>query len=145
MAWMKRAAGVALAAVCLLATGCSRDGGKTEVPLTTQPSGLKYADLVEGTGPAAKVGDTVVVQYVGWLQSGTKFESTYDHGQPAEFKLDEGGLLIKGWMEGITGMKVGGKRKLVIPPDLAYGKRGNPPRIPPNAELTFEVELKEIK
>ncbi len=106
-------------------------------------SGLKYTDVKEGTGAEAKKGDTVAVHYTGWLKDGTKFDSSVDRGQPFEFKLGVG-RVIKGWDEGVAGMKVGGKRKLTIPADLAYGKRGFPPVIPADAELTFEVELLKV-
>ena len=110
----------------------------------TTPSGLKYEDLQEGTGEAAKPGDTVEVHYTGWLKEGTKFDSSKDRGRPFSFRLGAG-QVIKGWDEGVAGMKVGGKRKLIIPPDLGYGARGAGGVIPPNAELTFEVELLGIK
>jgi peptidylprolyl isomerase len=143
----KRAAWATLVLVCLAPAACSRDN-KAEVPLQDAPSksGLKYADLVVGGGPEAKVGDTVSIQYVGWLQSGIKFDSSYDRSppKPLEFKVGSGEM-IKGMEEGISGMKVGGKRRLVLPPELAYGERGQPPRIPPFAELTFEVELVGVK
>ncbi|MEJ2598726.1 MAG: FKBP-type peptidyl-prolyl cis-trans isomerase [Anaerolineales bacterium] len=111
---------------------------------TTTSSGLQIIDEVVGTGQAAKSGDTVSVNYTGWLADGTKFDSSYDRNQPFDFVLGAG-KVIKGWDEGVAGMKVGGKRKLVIPPDLAYGASGFPPTIPPNATLTFEVELVAIK
>lgn len=110
----------------------------------TTESGLRYEDLVVGTGAEAKAGDTVSVHYTGWLVDGTKFDSSVDAGQPFEFKLGVGGV-IAGWDEGVAGMQVGGKRKLVIPPDLGYGAAGSSGVIPANAVLIFEVELLEIK
>jgi FKBP-type peptidyl-prolyl cis-trans isomerase FkpA len=109
----------------------------------TTKSGLKYEDLKEGSGDAAKSGDQVEVHYTGWLKDGTKFDSSKDRGRPFNFELGAG-KVIKGWDEGVAGMKVGGKRKLTIPSELGYGKRGYPPVIPANAELTFEVELLKI-
>jgi FKBP-type peptidyl-prolyl cis-trans isomerase FkpA len=109
----------------------------------TTPSGLKYEDLVEGTGDAAKMGETVSVHYTGWLTDGKKFDSSKDRGQPFPFPLGAG-RVIKGWDEGVQGMKVGGKRKLTIPPQLGYGSRGAAGAIPPNAILVFEVELLKI-
>lgn len=132
----------ALAAVVIL--GCAAGANTMEEKVITTPSGLKYVDLKEGTGPAAKKGDTVEVHYTGWLKDGKKFDSSLDRGQPFTFPLGAG-RVIKGWDEGVAGMKVGGKRKLIIPPDLAYGSRGAGGVIPPNAELTFEVELLKIK
>jgi FKBP-type peptidyl-prolyl cis-trans isomerase len=117
-----------------------KDKEKKEV---TTKSGLKYTDLKEGTGAKAKKGDKVVVHYTGWLTSGKKFDSSVGR-TPFEFTLGAG-KVIKGWDEGVAGMKVGGKRKLVIPPDLGYGKRGAGGVIPPNATLVFEVELLKIK
>jgi FKBP-type peptidyl-prolyl cis-trans isomerase len=105
---------------------------------------LKYEDLKEGQGPEAKKGDEVQVHYTGWLKNGTKFDSSLDRKEPFTFKLGAG-MVIQGWDEGVAGMKVGGKRKLIIPPELAYGKRGAGRVIPPDAELTFEVELLKIK
>ena len=104
---------------------------------------LKKDDLKPGKGPAAKKGDTVRVHYTGRLLDGTKFDSSLDRDEPFEFTIGEGGV-IKGWDEGVPGMKKGGKRKLVIPSDMAYGKRGSPPKIPPDAPLEFEIELVEI-
>lgn len=111
---------------------------------TTTSSGLQVIDEVVGTGQEAKTGDTVSVNYTGWLADGTKFDSSYDRNQTFDFVLGAGNV-IKGWDEGVVGMKVGGKRKLIIPPDLAYGASGYPPVIPANATLTFEVELVSIK
>ena len=112
--------------------------------MVTTASGLQYEDLKEGSGTAAKAGDSVEVHYTGWLKDGTKFDSSLDRGQPFVFPLGAG-RVIKGWDEGVAGMKPGGKRKLVIPATLGYGSRGAGSAIPPNAELTFEVELLKIK
>jgi FKBP-type peptidyl-prolyl cis-trans isomerase FkpA len=111
--------------------------------MQTTPSGLKYEDLAPGAGDEAKAGQTVEVHYTGWLTNGTKFDSSKDHGQPFSFKLGAG-RVIKGWDEGVAGMKIGGKRKLTIPPELGYGARGAGGVIPPNAELIFEVELLKV-
>jgi FKBP-type peptidyl-prolyl cis-trans isomerase FkpA len=120
-----------------------KDKDKKESKVVTTDSGLKYEDLKEGTGDAAKKDDTVEVHYTGWLKDGTKFDSSKDRDEPFKFKLGAG-KVIKGWDEGVVGIKVGGKRKLIIPPELGYGKRGAGNVIPPNAELTFEVELLKI-
>ena len=115
-----------------------------EPKLITTKSGLKYADLEVGTGTEVKSGMLVLVDYEGRLASGEKFDSSYDRREPFSFKIGAG-QVIQGWEEGVIGMKVGGKRKLVIPPDLGYGEAGAPPRIPPNATLTFEVKVLQAK
>ncbi|HXF94136.1 MAG TPA: FKBP-type peptidyl-prolyl cis-trans isomerase [Nitrospiraceae bacterium] len=107
-------------------------------------SGLRYVDLVVGTGRQAELGDTATVHYTGWLENGKQFDSSRDRGEPFSFRVGAG-RVIKGWDEGVQGMKVGGKRKLIIPPDLGYGARGAGGVIPPNATLTFEVELLELR
>src|SRR3954469_22384053 len=107
---------------------------------TTTPSGLKYVDEVVGTGDAPAKGKKVKVHYTGRLTDGKKFDSSVDRGQPFEFVIGVG-QVIKGWDEGVAGMKVGGKRKLIIPAALGYGARGAGGVIPPNAELHFDVEL----
>jgi peptidylprolyl isomerase len=106
-------------------------------------NGLKIQDLKVGTGSEAKVGYAVEVNYLGTLENGTKFDSSYDRNQPFQFTLGVG-QVIKGWDVGVAGMKVGGKRKLIIPPALAYGEQGQGP-IPPNSTLIFEVELLAVQ
>ncbi|WP_373049533.1 FKBP-type peptidyl-prolyl cis-trans isomerase [Vulgatibacter sp.] len=112
--------------------------------MTTTASGLQIEEIREGDGPEAKRGQRVTVHYVGTLTNGDKFDSSRDRGQGFTFGLGAG-QVIKGWDEGVAGMKVGGLRKLTIPPDLAYGARGYPPVIPPNSTLVFEVELLEVR
>ena len=109
-------------------------------PVVTTPSGLKYVDLVVGTGPAVKQGDHVSVNYVGKLLDGTKFDASADHGGTFDYQQGVTSL-ISGWTEGTSTMKVGGKRKLIIPPQLGYGMQGAGDVIPPNATLIFEIEL----
>ncbi|HZN25939.1 MAG TPA: FKBP-type peptidyl-prolyl cis-trans isomerase [Burkholderiales bacterium] len=109
----------------------------------TTASGLKYQDVKEGAGDVATAGKTVAVHYTGWLTNGTKFDSSKDRGQAFEFPLG-GGRVIRGWDEGVQGMKVGGVRKLTIPPELGYGARGAGGVIPPNATLVFEIELLKV-
>ncbi len=118
-------------------TKVTGDGVKTE-------SGLQYWDIKLGLGPIAKAGDHVKVHYTGWLTTGKKFDSSVDANQPYEFALGQSEV-IKGWDEGVAGMKVGGKRQLRIPPELAYGEAGHPPQIPQNATLVFDVQLLAIK
>lgn len=121
----------------------SEDATRAEPKSETQEAtSLKIDDLVVGKGAASKSGDRVTVHYTGWLTDGTKFDSSKDRGQPFPFTLGAGEV-IPGWDQGVAGMKVGGKRKLTIPPDLGYGASGTGP-IPPNATLIFEVELLKI-
>jgi FKBP-type peptidyl-prolyl cis-trans isomerase len=112
--------------------------------MVTTPSGLQYEDLVVGDGVEAVTGKSVSVHYTGWLTNGTKFDSSVDRGTPFSFDLGRG-RVIKGWDEGVAGMKVGGKRKLTIPANLGYGARGAGGVIPPNATLVFEVELLGVR
>jgi peptidylprolyl isomerase len=122
--------------------------GKKESKMKTTPSGLQYEDTVEGTGASPKTGQTCVMHYTGWLwengAKGKKFDSSLDRGRPFEFPLGQG-RVIKGWDEGVATMKIGGKRTLLIPPDLGYGARGAGGAIPPNATLLFEVELVGVR
>ena len=116
--------------------------------MITNPSGLQYEDSLIGSGPEAKAGQSVSVHYTGWLYDagvqGAKFDSSRDRNSPFQFSLGAG-MVIRGWDEGVQGMKVGGKRTLVIPPDLGYGARGAGGVIPPNATLKFDVELLEVR
>src|SRR6476661_7980898 len=135
------------AALSLSTTACSK---KVDEPAASEfkptqappeapgPSKLEITDELVGKGAEAKTGSTVKVHYTGTLMSGKKFDSSRDRGDPFEFTLGAGSV-IKGWDQGVVGMKVGGKRKLVIPPELAYGERGFPGAIPPNSTLIFEV------
>lgn len=111
--------------------------------MTTQ-EGLQYQDIVVGAGAEAKAGDVVAVHYTGWLTDGTKFDSSLDRGEPFVFQVGAG-QVIQGWDLGVAGIKIGGKRKLTIPPQLGYGERGAGGVIPPNATLVFEVELLGIQ
>jgi len=113
-------------------------------PDITTVSGLTYADVVVGTGREAAAGNLVTVHYTGWLTNGKKFDSSVDRSEPFCFPLGAG-RVIKGWDEGVAGMKVGGKRKLTIPSQLGYGARGAGGVIPPNATLVFDVELLEVR
>jgi len=110
----------------------------------TTPSGLKYTDEVVGTGASPTLGQMVTVHYTGTLENGTKFDSSVDRGQPFIFQIGMG-RVIKGWDEGVMTMKIGGKRRLIIPPQLGYGARGAGGVIPPNATLIFDVELLGVK
>jgi peptidylprolyl isomerase len=111
----------------------------------TLPSGVVYWDLKAGAGKTAAAGSKVRVNYTGWLlEEGTKFDSSYERNEPLEFTLGSG-QVIKGWEQGVAGMKVGGRRQLRIPPELAYGYRGQPPSIPRNAYLIFDVELLDVQ
>jgi FKBP-type peptidyl-prolyl cis-trans isomerase FkpA len=121
--------------------------GFGEEKMVTMPSGLKYTDQVVGTGDEAVNGATLDMHYTGWLyengKRGKKFDSSVDRGRHFTFKLGAG-MVIKGWDQGVKGMKVGGKRELIIPPDLGYGARGAGNVIPPNSTLDFEVELLKV-
>lgn len=114
-----------------------------EDKVITTPSGLKYVELKEGEGAQPQTGQTVVVHYTGTLEDGTQFDSSRDRGTPFQFKIGVG-QVIKGWDEGVGSMKVGGRRQLIIPPDLGYGAGGAGGVIPPNATLIFDVELLKI-
>jgi len=142
----------ALAMIALLAAtgGRADDPGQTEKEkkMTKTESGLQYRDIKEGTGEKPKKGQACVMHYTGWLwengAKGKKFDSSVDRGEPFDFPIGTG-RVIKGWDEGVLSMKVGGKRELLIPPNLGYGSRGAGRVIPPNATLLFEVELLKIQ
>jgi peptidylprolyl isomerase len=120
------------------------DNAEQQAPAVTTASGLQYIEIAEGTGDLPVKGQTVSVHYTGTLESGKKFDSSRDRNQAFEFQIGEG-QVIKGWDEGLSTMKVGGRRKLIIPADLGYGARGAGGVIPPNAVLVFDVELLKIK
>lgn len=129
------------------AGGAASDGNAPGIPtvtgaVQTTADGLKYVDITVGNGQQAKPTDTVTVNYTGWLTNGTKFDASADHGGPATFPLSS---VIPGWTEGVGSMKVGGKRRLIVPANLGYGPNGSPPVIPPNATLIFDVELLSIQ
>jgi peptidylprolyl isomerase len=138
------ALGAAILATGAITTANAQTPGKT----MTTPSGLKITDTTAGTGATPKAGQTCVMHYTGWLYEngakGKKFDSSVDRGQPFEFPIGQG-RVIAGWDEGVATMKVGGKRTLIIPPELGYGARGAGGVIPPNATLIFEVELLDVK
>ena len=136
------------AALAMVAAGADDKSDKKDEPSWSKTmTGLQYKDIKVGTGAAPKTGQTCVMHYTGWLwengQMGKKFDSSVDRGQPFKFQIGAG-MVIKGWDEGVATMKVGGKRKLLIPPQLGYGARGAGGVIPPNATLLFEVELISI-
>jgi FKBP-type peptidyl-prolyl cis-trans isomerase len=145
-------AALAAAAFLLLTAACAdpQNGKATQAQAEAEgreivtPTGLKYLDLKVGEGPEATSGNVVEVHYTGWLENGTKFDSSLDRQEPFTFRLGAGEV-IEGWDQGVAGMKVGGKRKLTIPPDLGYGNEGSGEVIPPGATLTFEVELLGIE
>ena len=130
---------ILLAAICPL-DGQDKSPGKTITAL----DGLQYRDITVGAGTKAAPGMSVTVHYTGWLENGKKFDSSLDRGTPFNFKLGAG-QVIKGWDEGVAGMRVGGKRQLHIPPQLGYGASGAGNAIPPNAKLIFDVELLAVK
>ena len=150
-----RGSAVALFALILSACGGSGDDrGGADAPggdfaidsaaMTRTGSGLQYQDVTVGTGAEARQGQVAVVHYTGWLTDGTKFDSSRDRNAPFSFPIGAG-QVIPGWDEGVAGMKVGGRRKLLIPANLGYGEMGAPPVIPPGATLVFDVELLELK
>jgi len=150
---MRKVVTLAAVVVALALGGCSKKVDEVPnkfqpsqgEPLPPGPATLQIDEVKVGTGKEAHIGDTIKVLYTGTLMNGRKFDSTADRGdEPAEFKLEEGGL-IKGWVQGMKGMKVGGKRNLVIPSDLGYGAAGHPPDIPADAGLKFEIELVEVE
>jgi peptidylprolyl isomerase len=138
---------VATAAAAITGVLALSESANAQQPVTT-PSGLQYIDTKAGTGASPKTGQTCVMHYTGWLyengKKGAKFDSSLDRGAPFEFPIGNG-RVIKGWDEGVASMKVGGKRTLIIPPELGYGARGAGGVIPPNATLMFDVELLGIK
>jgi FKBP-type peptidyl-prolyl cis-trans isomerase len=125
----------------LLLIALAACGGTSDTPSGPSPT-VGIDDLVVGSGAVAQTGNTVTVDYVGRLQDGSQFDSSYDRGQPFTFRIGAG-QVIAGWDRGVPGMRVGGKRRLTIPPELAYGSQGYGP-IPPNATLVFDIELLSI-
>jgi FKBP-type peptidyl-prolyl cis-trans isomerase len=148
-----RGSTLALFALLLSACGGSDSGSGASAggdfkvdsaALTKTASGLQFQDVTAGSGAEARDGQVAVVHYTGWLTDGTKFDSSRDRGEPFSFPIGAG-QVIPGWDEGVAGMKVGGRRKLVIPANLGYGDMGAPPVIPPGATLVFDVELLDLK
>lgn len=148
---------IVIAIIIIWAAAVYKPGQSTQVPvatntinatstpnITTMPNGLKIEDVKVGTGAEAKKGSLITVHYVGTLDNGTKFDSSRDRGEPFQFPLGQG-MVIQGWEQGFEGMKVGGIRKLTIPPELGYGATGAGAAIPPNATLHFEVELLGVR
>ncbi len=137
-----------VAATAVFAQGGGKPDTSAPTKVTGAPkktaSGVSYWDIKVGTGAVAVKGQTVTVHYTGWLTDGKKFDSSVDRGAPASFQLADG-KVIQGWVEGVAGMKVGGKRQLKIPPEAGYGSRGYPGAIPPNATLIFDIELLGVK
>jgi peptidylprolyl isomerase len=133
---------VAVIAIAAVAYVITRRGSTQTGQEITTASGLRMQDLKVGDGPSPKPRQTVTVHYIGWLEDGTEFNNSRKLGRPAQFRIGE---LIKGWDEGLSTMKVGGKRVLYVPSNLAYGVKGSPPNIPPNANLKFEIELLGIR
>jgi peptidylprolyl isomerase len=137
-----------LLAGCIATSAPTPVEAQTEGKTVTHASGLKITDTKVGTGASPKTGQICVMHYTGWLYQngakGAKFDSSLDRGQPFEFPIGRGEV-IKGWDEGVASMKVGGKRTLIIPPDLGYGARGAGGVIPPHSTLIFEVELLAVK
>lgn len=140
--------------VAVVIPACTQKETKTTADKKAEPasaaanavktaSGLSYVDLVQGSGPSPTAGKSVKVHYTGWLENGTKFDSSVDRGEPFVFTIGAG-QVIPGWDEGVLTMKMGGKRKLIIPPQLGYGAEGAGGVIPPNATLVFEVELLDV-
>ncbi len=139
--------GALLLVLCLpiLSDGGEKRGTeRRSAKSVTTASGLTFIDLVVGTGRKAEPGDTATVHYTGWLADGTKFDSSLDRNEPFAFRIGSG-MVIKGWDEGVSSMNKGGKRRLIIPPYLGYGKRGAGKIIPPGATLTFDVELLDLR
>jgi peptidylprolyl isomerase len=142
---MKRSLAVLLSlGLLVLALGCGgggkKPGGAALGDTVKTGSGLQYVDVKIGTGASPQTGQTAVVHYTGWLTNGRKFDSSKDRNEPFRFPIGQG-RVIKGWDEGVASMKVGGQRKLIIPPQLGYGDRGAGSVIPPGATLVFEIEL----
>lgn len=142
--WTLIAGGLAAVTGGALLLAVSLGGNDEFAGAVTTPSGLKYVDVVTGDGPSPQEGQIVVVHYVGKVKGGSVFDSTVTRGRPFGFQLG-GGKVIKGWEEGVAGMRVGGRRKLLIPPGLGYGDQGAPPNIPPNATLVFDVQLVDVR
>ena len=141
--FMKLAVSVVLAAAIAAPAYAAKDAGKTGTKTVTTASGLKYSDILVGTGASPVTGKQVTVHYTGTLENGKKFDSSVDRKEPFSFTIGVG-QVIPGWDEGVMTMKVGGKRKLIIPSKLGYGARGAGGAIPPNATLLFDVELLDV-